>query len=176
MKLAIIGIICMMLSVGIAGNWLYNPFYAQSMDYQPIAHFPEGDEPDEIFHSNLTYIPSLEMHYIEWNYVWLEAPGHTPDTERVRIYVKNGSVHHVGLSIHYEWTDIYDFEVDGNRVHIHFAAVYHTPFTTPESLRSSTIGRAIPIAATMLIGISLVVIDVRRKKEKKSIFSFLKKK
>lgn len=164
MKFTILGIALMATSVAIAGNWLYYPLSYEEK-YEPIAHFPENDVADEIFSSNLTYIPSLEMYYIEWNYVWVNITGHTPDTEEVRIFIKNGTVHHISLRIHYEWKDMEDFNVEGNRVHIYFTPVYHTPYTTEEALISSTIARAIPIIFPLLIGMGFIVYDVRRKKK-----------
>lgn len=165
MKFTIIGIVFIITSVAVAGNWLYAPLSIQTIEeeFKPIAHFPEGDEADEIFHSNLTYIPSLDMYYIEWNYVWVNISGHAPDTEEIRIYIKNGSVHHISLRIHYEWMDIEDFEVEDTHVHINFAPVYHTPYTTKGALMSSTMARALPIVFPMVLGIGFIAYDIRRK-------------
>lgn len=173
MKFTILGIVLMMVAVGLAGNWLYNPVATQDIEkrYEPIAHYPEGDEADNIFSSNLTYIPSKDMYCVEYNYVWVNASGHTPDTEEVRIYIRDGEVHHVELRIHYEWIEINDFAVEGDRVHIYFTSIYHTPYTSESSLTSSTIERALPIALTMLAGIGCIVYDTR----KKNIKDFFKK-
>jgi hypothetical protein len=127
MKYTILGIICFIVAVGFAGNWIYSP---ASAEYEPIPHYPDGDPANNVFSSELTYIPSKDMYYQEWNYVWLNASGHTPDTEEIRIYFKDGMVHHVELRIHYEWMEITDFRTDGNHVHIYFKSVYHTTYTT----------------------------------------------
>jgi len=177
MKLTIIGIIFMMTSVAIAGNWLYSPFALHSPLviqelFEPIPHYPEGDTADDVFHSELTYIPVEDIYYQEWNYVWLDASGHTPDTEEIRIYVKNGKIHHISLRIHYQWMEITDFEEDENHVHIYFALIYHTPYISNSSLISTLIQRALPVVLPMLLGIGLIIYDNREKlhlfkKEKK---------
>ena len=155
----IIGILFILSSILVAGDWFYIPFSMNPEDYEPIAIFPEGDPADYVYHSNITYIPSKDMYYIEWNYVWLDAGGHTPDTERVRIYIKDGKLHHISLSIHYKWMDVYDYKKEGNHVYIYFTPVYHTPYTTPQSYIELGIERILPIAILFVIGLILILAD-----------------
>ena len=147
----------MAVSVAIAGNWLYSPLDFDP--YSPVPHYPKGDDANNVFSSELTYIPSKDMYYQEFNYVWLNASGHTPDTEEVRVYIKNETVHHVELRIHYQWMEIYDFTTQGTHVDIYFKPVYHTPYTTEKSYTSATINRAIPIILPLLLGVILIVYD-----------------
>jgi hypothetical protein len=164
MKLAILGFIFIIISVGFAGNWIYNPFaepQAELDPYEPIVFYPEDDPADEVYHSNLTFIPSLNMSYIEYNYVWLNATGHTPDTEQVRIYIQNGTVHHISLLIHYEWMNIYNFTSDGTHVHIRFTPVFHTPYTSTSALFSTSLKRIVPIAIPLTIGLLLIYADYK---------------
>jgi len=153
--------------VAIAGNWFYIPLEITAEDYAsayaPIPFYPDDDPADAVYHSNLTYIPSQDIYYIEWNYIWLNISQHTPDTERVRVYIKNNSLHHVSLSIHYQWMDVYSFEKTGNHVHIYFTPVYHTPYTTPESYIIIGLTRLLPISIFLLIGIILILYEILHK-------------
>jgi hypothetical protein len=168
MKITFIGIILICIAVGLAGNWLYVPFSATSIgDYDPIPHYPADDPADDVYSSDLIYIPSKNMSYIEFSYTWLNISGHTPDTERVRIYVKNGEIDHVSLSVHYNWFDMYEYTSDGNHVHIYFTPVYHTPYVSESSLITSYIQRALPFLAFLIIGITLISFDITRNRDKK---------
>ncbi len=161
---AIIGLAFIIVSIGYAGNWIYNPLETQSIlePYQPMAEFPDGDYPNKIYSNNLTWIPSQELYYIEWNYIWLNASAHTPDTERVRIYVdENYEVHHIALSIHYEWTDVYEYEIEDTHVKLNFMPVYHTPVTSTEAYYALSANRLVPIGIPFLIGCFFLFLEYK---------------
>ncbi len=155
-----IGVVCIVLAVALAGNWLYVPVEPTVTElegkYAPVPHYPDDDPADRVFSSNLTYIPDKDMCYQEWNFVWLNVSTHTPDTEGVRVYVKNNSVHHVELRVHYMWMKTTDFETTDERVHIGFTDIYHTPYTTKPSYYYMMFKRALPIALLVIAGVSFI--------------------
>ena len=165
MKLTIIGLVFMLAAVLFAGNWVYNPFASPQFDdpFEPLCEFPEGDEPDEIYRSDMIYIPNEDIYYMEWSYVWLNASDHTPDTERVRVFINNGTLHHIELEVHYKWLEITeeDYSVDGNHVIVKFLPVYHTPYVSMESLTSTSITRILPFAIPFTFGAFLIVVDYK---------------
>ena len=164
MKYAICGFVSIVIAIAIAGNWLYIPFSTMNTtDYTPIPHYPDDDPADTIYHSNITYIESKDLYYIEYNYIWLNASQHTPDTERIRIYIQNGTLHHISLSIHYEWMDTYDFTADGNHAHIYFSSVYHTPYTSSTSYITMGINRVLPMLLFLTIGLILFLYEILMK-------------
>jgi len=158
-----------MIAVLLAGNWLYIPVEVSEgeEDFLPVAHYPEDDPADEVFYGHLIYIPSLDMDYMEINYVWTGASGHTPDTEEVRIFVKDDQVHHVSLRIHYDWIDTYDFTKTDEHIDIYFLAVYHTPYTTHNSLMMLILIRSLPLILLVSLGITLIVLEFYYSKKKK---------
>jgi hypothetical protein len=164
MKLTIIGFMFMLLAIGVAGNWVYNPFATVLSDvepFEPIPHYPKDDPADYVYRSDLVFIPALNISYIQYNYVWLNASGHTPDTEEVRIFVKDGKVQHVSLRIHYQWIDVYNFTIEGTHVHIRFMPIYHTPYVSETSFISTSIQRMTPILIPLGIGVGLIYLDYK---------------
>jgi len=173
MRLAVIGIVVLIIAVLLAGNWLYIPVEVSEgeEDFLPIPHYPTDDPADEVFYGPLTYIPSLDMEYMEINYVWTGVSGHTPDTEEVQIYVKDDQVHHVSLRIHHDWMDTYDFTKTDEHVDIYFLEIYHTPYTTHDSLIALILIRAAPLIFLVALGVTLIVLDFYvyyKKKAKKT--------
>lgn len=170
------------IAILLAGNWFYNPFITAmdvtptAEDYMPIAHYPESDPPDYVYNTGIINISVLNMSYVQYNYVWLRAKGHTPDEESIRIFIKDGDIHHISLSIHYQWTDVYGFVKTDNHIHINFLPVYHTPYVSDEQLIFSIAMRAIPFIFIFCVGIGFIVYDIyrervliRKKMKKKSI-------
>ena len=158
------GIVFIIGAVALAGNWLYYPFRTTGLkDFQPIAHYPKGDPADVVYNSSMIYMPSKHMYYIDWYYVWLNASYHTPDTEIVRTYIKDGELHHIALQIHYMWMDVYEYEKTGNHVHIYFMPVYHTPYTTIPSYIELGILRILPISIILITGVFLLFYSKHRR-------------
>ena len=170
MKFILAGIACMFVAVLFAGNWMYTPFAIVSMepeDYMPMTNFPENDVPNNMYNSSLTYIPSLDMHYIQWNYVWLNVSGHTPDEESVRVYIKDEELHHISLSIHYHWMDVYDYDTVGSHVVINFAPVYHTPSVSTSQVIVSSLQIIASWLIPFIVGMVLITYGISKLKRKK---------
>ena len=160
-------ILCFIIAILIAGNWLYNPFQLINNpieDYRPQAIYPLNDNPQSTYNSEYIYIPSQDTYYIEYSYIWLNISSHTPDTEQVRIYIKNNSIHHLSFMIHYQWMDIYEFKTNGTHPLIEFSPIYHTPMISLKQYIETGIIRIFPIVFFVILGIILIIISKGGKK------------
>jgi len=161
-------IICFILAIGFAGNWIYNPLSMQNTSqsqvietFRPMVTYPTDDPPDTIYHSNYTYIESKDIYYIEYSYVWLGSPDHTPDTEHVRIYTHGEQVEYIELCIHYEWITTTEFKTQDNHLLLSFLPVYHTPMLSTESIISMSFERTWPIILFSILGVIVLIAGIK---------------
>lgn len=178
MKFIAVGLGCLVVAVLLAGNWLYYPFETAQIaelspeTFMPIANYPDSDYPTYTYNTSLIYLSTENMYYIQWNYVWVNASYHTPDEESVRVYIKEGKLDHISLSIHYQWMDVADYETVGNQPVVYFSSVYHTPYMSTPSLVYTSLIRVLPILFFVILGIVLIGYEAsnstKKSKQKKS--------
>ena len=163
-----IGILLLSIGVGVAGNFIYDPFIVYDTDdpverYEPLCKYPDGDEPDLIYHSPYSYDTEKDIYYIEYSYVWYLSGEHGPDTERVRVYVdEDGNISHLSLNVHWKWTDVYDFKSYDTHPIVEFTSVYHTPKVSTLSYLQLGIERVLPIILFVVIGLLCIIYAVLR--------------
>jgi len=164
----LVGFFFFILAVLLAGNWLYYPFEtlqteSLSSAFVPIPFYPKNDPADYTYNSSPVYLPTKELYYIQWNYVWTNSSYHTPDEESIRTYIKNNKLDHISICVHYEWMEIYSYETIGEHVKIYFTPIYHTPYVSTSSLFITGFLRILPILICVALGIIFFYYDFKRK-------------
>ncbi len=164
MKLTAVGILLLFLAIGFAGNWIPNPIgnniSLEGIDdpYEPICEFPDDDMPDETYKTNLSYMEETNLYYREYSYVWI---GENIDTERIRVFIRNNTLHHVEFFVYNQWIEMKEYKTEGNHVLVKFMDNSHTPYTSHSEHFKRTIESMIPIFIPALIGILLVIVDYK---------------
>lgn len=172
--LIISGIICFLVAIGFAGNFIYNPFsIAQSTDgccecsftkFTPEPKYPQNDPADKFSVSEPIYLNSNHV-YVEYSFIWLLENEHNPDTERVRIYLScdnnQAELEKLSLYTHYEWIDVTGYEINGTHPIIYFAPVYHTPYISEESFFAVSTERMSAIIGFSIFGLVLIIAGVK---------------
>jgi len=159
----LLGLILIFYGLLDTGGFLYMPHPYEITDitakFEPITVYDESDYPTEIYNSGIIELSQRPGHQITYYYVWT-GTGHESgiDEEKVRILLdENKNFEGVQLSLHYRWTEVYEYEMEGSHVKgLHFSYPYHTPyFEIGELISISTwgIGKVLAVIFLGMIAI-----------------------
>ena len=151
----------MIVSLAFAAGLVENPLASQMSEdeknyYMPVAKYPEGDNADNVYHSDWNYIENNTF-FVEWTYIWAEQE----ESESVRVFVHNGSVVKLQFFVINKWMDVDEFPVEEGHPVVKFMEHSHNPYVSRTNYASNIFKSAIPFLLPFLFGVLLVLIDLK---------------